>query len=76
MSELPLNDYTWQMNLTIRDLTDQDFVDYTCASVNALGTSEEKVRLQSTIKIIPYFIHYYILLSLYLFQLQTIIIYL
>lgn len=47
MSELQLNEYSWQMNLTIRALNKDDFGDYTCASVNALGTSEEKVRLQS-----------------------------
>lgn len=48
MSEFQVNDYTWQMSLSIRALAADDFGDYTCASVNALGSAEDKVRLQKT----------------------------
>ncbi|XP_057333653.1 lachesin [Microplitis mediator] len=46
MSESALNDYTWQMNLTIHNLDKKDFGGYACASVNALGRAEASVRLQ------------------------------
>ncbi|XP_074115531.1 dpr-interacting protein lambda [Cotesia typhae] len=46
MSESALNEYTWQMNLTIHNLEKKDFGGYVCAAVNALGHSESSVRLQ------------------------------
>lgn len=38
--------YTWHLNLTIRHLTKADFGAYSCSSVNALGKSEARIRLQ------------------------------
>ncbi|BES89733.1 Immunoglobulin domain [Nesidiocoris tenuis] len=46
MEEIPINDYTWQLNLTIRNLEKRDFGSYVCQSSNALGKSEGVVRLQ------------------------------
>ncbi|XP_014212388.1 lachesin-like [Copidosoma floridanum] len=46
MAERQLNDYSWEMNLTIRALEPADFVSYICSSENALGRAEGAVRLQ------------------------------
>ncbi|XP_055381701.1 lachesin [Condylostylus longicornis] len=46
ISEAMLNMYTWQLNLTIRNLQKNDFGAYSCSSVNALGKSEALIRLQ------------------------------
>ncbi|CAK9798992.1 Lac [Anthophora plagiata] len=46
MSEHPLNDYSWQMNLTVTYLEKKDFGEYVCSSVNALGKADGVVRLQ------------------------------
>ena len=48
MSEAPITDYSWEMNLTIRSLDKNDFVRYICSSENALGKAEGDVRLQGT----------------------------
>ena len=48
MTEAPINDYSWEMNLTIRSLDKNDFVRYICSSENALGKAEGDVRLQGT----------------------------
>lgn len=53
MTEHALNEYTWLMNLTVRNLTKEDFVNYVCSSDNALGKAEGVVRLQGKI---PYVI--------------------
>ncbi|XP_063701806.1 lachesin [Culicoides brevitarsis] len=46
MTESQINAYTWQMNLTINNLQKSDFGSYVCSSVNALGKSDARVRLQ------------------------------
>ncbi|XP_043865131.1 neural cell adhesion molecule 2 isoform X3 [Drosophila mojavensis] len=46
ISEAMINLYMWHLNLTIRHLTKSDFGAYTCSSVNALGKSEARIRLQ------------------------------
>ncbi|KOX67909.1 hypothetical protein WN51_08225 [Melipona quadrifasciata] len=46
MSEYALNDYSWQMNLTVNFLEKKDFGEYVCSSVNALGKADGIVRLQ------------------------------
>ncbi|XP_062142695.1 lachesin isoform X2 [Drosophila sulfurigaster albostrigata] len=46
ISEALINLYTWHLNLTIRHLTKSDFGAYSCSSVNALGKSETRIRLQ------------------------------
>ncbi|XP_011632396.2 protein amalgam-like [Pogonomyrmex barbatus] len=46
MSEYALNEYSWQMNLTVNSLEKQDFGGYVCSSVNALGKADGVVRLQ------------------------------
>ncbi|XP_064535100.1 lachesin isoform X2 [Drosophila montana] len=46
ISEAMINLYTWHLNLTIRHLTKADFGAYSCSSVNALGKSETRIRLQ------------------------------
>ncbi|XP_055921271.1 lachesin [Eupeodes corollae] len=46
VSEVMINQYTWQMNLTIYQLTKADFGPYICSSVNALGKHEARIRFQ------------------------------
>ncbi|XP_055837591.1 lachesin isoform X2 [Episyrphus balteatus] len=46
VSEVMINPYTWQMNLTIYQLTKADFGPYICSSVNALGKNEARIRFQ------------------------------
>ncbi|XP_017893335.1 lachesin [Ceratina calcarata] len=46
MTEHALNDYSWQMNLTVNELTRPDLGEYVCSSVNALGKADGVVRLQ------------------------------
>lgn len=46
ISEGMINSYTWQMNLTIRNLQKSDFGAYTCTSTNALGKQDARIRLQ------------------------------
>ncbi|XP_058799742.1 lachesin-like isoform X2 [Phymastichus coffea] len=53
MSERQTNDYSWEMNLTIRSLTKDDFVGYVCTSENALGKAEGAVRLQELRDLFP-----------------------
>lgn len=48
MTEHPLNEYSWQMNLTVHSLEKRDFGGYVCSSVNALGKFDGVVRLQGT----------------------------
>lgn len=48
MTEQPLNEYSWQMNLTVNSLEKRDFGGYVCSSVNALGKYDGVVRLQGT----------------------------
>lgn len=52
------NGYTWQMNLTVRNLQKSDFGAYTCISVNALGKQDARIRLQGTLLLIKYTTHY------------------
>ncbi|XP_046602597.1 lachesin-like isoform X2 [Neodiprion lecontei] len=46
MEEASVNDYSWQMNLTIRSLEQRDLGSYVCSAANALGNAEGVVRLQ------------------------------
>ena len=46
VSEAMINSFTWQMNLTVRNLHKQDFAPYMCSSENALGKSDTRIRLQ------------------------------
>lgn len=46
ISEMPINMYTWQLNLTIKSLQKTDFGTYTCTSVNALGKQDARIRLR------------------------------
>jgi neurotrimin len=46
IEEVPINEYSLLMNLTIRNLEKRDFGGYTCSSSNALGKAEGTVRLQ------------------------------
>ncbi|XP_052837439.1 protein amalgam isoform X2 [Drosophila gunungcola] len=46
ITEEMINLYTWHLNLTIKHLTKSDFGAYSCSSVNALGKSESRIRLQ------------------------------
>lgn len=44
--ESMINSFTWQMNLTVRNLQKGDFGQYVCSSENALGKSDAPIRLQ------------------------------
>jgi hypothetical protein len=46
-----INSFTWQMNLTIRNLHKSDFLPYICLSENALGKADARIRLQGERKI-------------------------
>ncbi|XP_055589719.1 protein amalgam-like [Uranotaenia lowii] len=46
ISEEKLNAYTWQLNLTVKNLQKGDFGAYVCSSINALGKSDSRIRLQ------------------------------
>ncbi|XP_017880574.1 lachesin-like isoform X2 [Ceratina calcarata] len=46
LTETPLSDYAYQLNLTIRRLNRDDFGSYTCAAENLLGKAEGTIRLQ------------------------------
>ncbi|KZC11652.1 Lachesin, partial [Dufourea novaeangliae] len=46
MSESALNDYSWQMNLTVNSLEKKDFGEYVCSSVNAIGKADGVIHLQ------------------------------
>lgn len=41
-----INSFTWQMNLTVKNLHKNDFAPYICSSENALGKGEARIRLQ------------------------------
>lgn len=60
MSESALNDYSWQMKLTVNSLKKKDFGEYVCSSENALGKADGVARLQGkslhNINIIKYII--------------------
>ncbi|KOX68953.1 General transcription factor II-I repeat domain-containing protein 2 [Melipona quadrifasciata] len=45
-SKYALNDYSWQMNLTVNFLEKKDFGEYVCSSVNALGKADGIIHLQ------------------------------
>lgn len=57
MSEYALNEYSWQMNLTVNSLEKKDFGEYVCSSVNALGKADGIVRLQGKYLRIPVMFH-------------------
>ena len=46
VTESMINTFTWQMNLTVRNLHKSDFGQYVCMSENALGKSDARIRLQ------------------------------
>lgn len=46
VTEAMINSFTWQMNLTVKNLHKTDFAPYTCSSENALGKSDARIRLQ------------------------------
>ena len=45
-----MNDYTYQSNLTIRNLKSADYGSYICFSENAFGKTEGTIRLQGKIQ--------------------------
>ncbi|EGI66337.1 Lachesin [Acromyrmex echinatior] len=46
ISEIILNDYAYQLNLTVKRLDKSDFGTYTCSAENAFGKAEGSIRLQ------------------------------
>ncbi|KAK2582612.1 hypothetical protein KPH14_004899 [Odynerus spinipes] len=46
MSEITVNDYAYQLNLTIQHLSRSDFGSYVCSAENAYGKAEGTIRLQ------------------------------
>lgn len=63
ISEVTINDYTYQLRLTVRHLDRSDFGSYTCAAENAFGKMEGSIRLQGTYVIIDITNLYAIILS-------------
>lgn len=61
ISDRMINTYTWQLNLTIKNLQRGDFGEYTCASMNALGKHDARIRLQGKQCFFYYPISYFIL---------------
>lgn len=55
ITERLINSYIWQLNLTIRNIQKNDFGEYTCTSVNALGKQDARIRLQGKFPIISCF---------------------
>lgn len=51
ISEVTINDYAYQLNLTVRRLDLSDFGTYTCSAENAYGKADGTIRLQGTIMI-------------------------
>lgn len=49
ISEVTINDYAYQLNLTVRRLDKSDFGPYTCSAENAFGKTEGSIRLQGTV---------------------------
>lgn len=49
VTESMINSFTWQMNLTIKNLHKNDFSPFVCASENALGKSDARIRLQGNV---------------------------
>jgi hypothetical protein len=43
------NSYTWQMNLTVKNVQKNDFGAYICIGENAFGKSDSRIRLQGII---------------------------
>lgn len=46
MTEHALNDYSWQMNLTVNSLQKRDFGEYICSSLNAFGKADGVIHLR------------------------------
>ncbi|XP_011342800.1 lachesin isoform X2 [Ooceraea biroi] len=46
ISEVTINDYAYQLNLTIRRLNRTDFGTYACSAENAFGKADGSIRLQ------------------------------
>ncbi|XP_058816389.1 protein FAM98B-like [Topomyia yanbarensis] len=46
VTEEKLNAFTWQLNLTVKNLQKTDFGAYACSSINALGKADARIRLQ------------------------------
>lgn len=46
ISEATINDYAYQLNLTVKRLDKSDFGTYTCSAENAFGKTEGSIRLQ------------------------------
>ncbi|XP_032673685.1 lachesin-like isoform X2 [Odontomachus brunneus] len=46
ISEVTINDYAYQLNLTVRRLDRSDFGTYTCSAENAYGKADGTIRLQ------------------------------
>ncbi|XP_055643967.1 protein amalgam [Toxorhynchites rutilus septentrionalis] len=45
-SEEKINAFSWQLNLTVKNLQKSDFGAYVCSSINALGKADARIRLQ------------------------------
>lgn len=67
MSEVPINQYAYQLNMTIRRLDKNDFGSYTCSSENGFGKAEGSVRLQGELSksstCVIWYWHEFVLLS-------------
>jgi hypothetical protein len=70
MTDRQTNDYSWEMNLTIRSLEKADFVGYICSSENALGKAEGAVRLQGKYYCCYYYYYYYRVFFFSLFAIE------
>lgn len=49
LSEVPLSDYAYQLNLTVKRLNRDDFGSYTCSAENLLGNAKGTIGLQGNV---------------------------
>lgn len=50
ITEEKLNVFTWQLNLTVKNLQKSDFGAYLCSSINALGKADARIRLNGRLR--------------------------
>jgi hypothetical protein len=60
VSETAVNDYTFQVNLTIRRIRSSDFNIYTCLTENTFGKTNADIRLRGIFLLVCFLVFLYI----------------